>query len=107
MLDAARSAESFIRGRTRADLDADQMLLFALVRALEIIGEAANNVSSEGREQYDTVPWGEIVGLRHRIVHAYYDVNPDRVWAIAVYDVPPLIAALEQIVPPWPGDEPR
>jgi uncharacterized protein with HEPN domain len=64
MLDAAREAAALARGRTRADLDADRLLNLALVRLLEIVGEAANRVPSRERKRRPAVPWEEIVGLR-------------------------------------------
>jgi uncharacterized protein with HEPN domain len=77
MLDAARDARSFAEERSRADLDSDRMLAFALVRALEIIGEAAKNISPPGRAAISALPWPKIVGMRNRIVHAYFDVDLD------------------------------
>ena len=96
MLDAAREAEGFTRGRVRADLDGDRMLAFALVYALQTIGEAASQVSSETREALPDVPWPLIVGMRHRLVHGYFDVDLDRVWDTATMYVPHLSPQLEQ-----------
>ncbi len=73
MRDAAASALRFIEGRKRADLDCDEMLLFALVRAVEVIGEAATKVSVEGRTGVPDIRWAAIVGMRNRLVHAYFD----------------------------------
>lgn len=80
MLDAAREAISFSRGRTRTDLDSDKMLTFALVRAIEIVGEAASKVTAQTRSEFPEMPWQDIVGMRNRIVHAYFDIDLDRVW---------------------------
>lgn len=80
MLDAAEEAKGFVVGRTRADLDEDKMLQLALVRSIEIIGEAGANVSIEGRVDVPHVPWQEIVAMRNRLIHAYFDVNPDVLW---------------------------
>jgi uncharacterized protein with HEPN domain len=104
MLDAARDARSFAEGRSRADLDSDRMLSFALVRALEIISEAANNVSAQGRAGLPAIPWADIVGLRHRVVHAYFNVDLDVVWQSVQVDVPALIGELERSVPSPPPE---
>ena len=80
LLDALNSAISFARGRQRADLDADEMLLFALTRAIEIAGEAASQVTAETRAQLPDLPWGSIIGMRNRLVHAYFDINRDILW---------------------------
>ena len=75
MLDAAREALSFVREKTREDLDQDRLLVLALVKAIEIIGEAAYQVSSETRSQIPEVPWEDIIGMRHRLVHAYFEID--------------------------------
>lgn len=64
MVDAIETATRFSEGRSREDLDNDQMLLFALVRAVEIIGEAATNIAAETRALAPEIPWKEIVGMR-------------------------------------------
>lgn len=75
MIDAVRSAQNFMRGRARADLDSDLMLLFAVVRAIEIVGEAASRVSADARAAMPGVPWSAVIGMRNRLVHAYFDIN--------------------------------
>jgi len=70
MLDAAREALSF-KGQGREDLDRDRLLVLGLVKAIEIIGEAACQVSEGTRAELPDIPWEDIVGMRHRLVHAY------------------------------------
>jgi len=96
MVDAARQATEFAHGRTRADLDSDQMLLRALTQCLTIIGEAASKVSPEGRDEVSTLLWRDIVGMRNWLVHAYYDIDADTVWDTVTDDLPPLISTLEE-----------
>lgn len=98
MLDAANEALTFTKGRIRADLDNDRMLVLSLVRELEIIGEAAGKVSQETRSQTSAVPWQDIVGMRNRLIHAYFDVDLDTVWSTVTKDVPFLKAELEKIL---------
>jgi uncharacterized protein with HEPN domain len=100
MLDHAREAAELVRGRSRGDLDSDRVLGLALVRLLEIVGEAANRVSEETRRQQPAIPWSQIVSLRHRLIHGYDSVDLDILWALLQSDVPALVAALESIVPP-------
>lgn len=95
MVDAALTARRFLSGRQRADLDTDQMLLFAVVRALEIIGEAASRVSSEGRATVPGVPWPAIVGMRNRMVHAYFDIDHEVVWQTVQTELVPLLSVLQ------------
>ena len=100
MLGAATEALSFARGYTRSELDRNRMLTLSLVKSIEIIGEAAANVSAETRGRYSEIPWLSIIGIRNRLIHAYFDINLDRVWDTVTEDLPPLIAALEKIIPP-------
>lgn len=100
MVDAARQALEFADGRRREDLDADRMLSFALVRCVEIIGEAAANLSEAARTEAPQVPWRDVVGMRNRLIHGYFDVDLDLVWDTIAVDLPALLAALEPL-----GDE--
>mgnify|MGYP002682553035 CR=1 FL=1 len=100
MLDEACRARRFVQGKTRADLDAgDQILGFAVIRALEIIGEAANKVSQETRNTLPQIRWGDIIGMRNRVIHNYANVDYNIVWDVVVYDLPVLITALEALFP--------
>jgi len=91
-----------VHGRTRADLDSDRMLNLALVRLLEITGEAANRVPSEVRLRFAQLPWPQLIGLRNHLIHGYDQVDFDVLWQIVTRDLPPLISALERILTlPW------
>jgi uncharacterized protein with HEPN domain len=98
MLDAAREALDFAAGKTKTDLNRDRMLTLSLIKLIEIIGEAANGVSVEYQDKLPEIPWPDIIGMRHRLIHAYFDVNLDIVWATVIHDLPPLITALEKIL---------
>ncbi len=98
MLDAAREAIEFVQGKVRADLDNNRMLLLSLVKEIEIIGEAANQVSKAAREQLPGIPWADIVGMRNRLIHAYFDINLEILWRTVQHDLPPLIAVLERVL---------
>jgi uncharacterized protein with HEPN domain len=98
ILDAAREALSYVQGRQRRSLDTDRMLVHSIVRCVEIIGEAANNLSEETRQSHPAIPWPKIIAMRNRLIHAYFDVDLDRVWDTATLDLPPLIARFEAIL---------
>jgi uncharacterized protein with HEPN domain len=72
------------------------MLTFALTRAIEIIGEAASRVSSEGRRVTSEVPWNAVIGMRHRLVHAYFEVDRDILWSTVQEALPRLLAQLRK-----------
>jgi len=97
MQDSAREAVELIQGKSRADLDTNRVLCLALVRLLEILGEAANKVTTATRQQNPNIPWSQIVSLRHRLIHGYDDINLDILWKILADDLPLLIAQLEKI----------
>lgn len=98
MLDAAEEAVSFATNRTKADLDDDRMFSFAVVRAIEIIGEAAARITAETQRSCPDMPWPSIVGMRNRIVHAYFDIDVDRVWDTVTDDLPALIQRLRVVL---------
>jgi uncharacterized protein with HEPN domain len=94
MIEAAEDARTFVQGRQRADLDQDRMLCLALTRAVEIVGEAAAQVSAAGRAEIPGVPWQQVVGMRNRLVHAYFDINLDILWDTVELALPALLAEL-------------
>jgi uncharacterized protein with HEPN domain len=98
MLDSANEALSFVEGKKREDLDSERMLVHSLVRCIEIIGEAAAGISQDCRDKHSAVPWQEIVAMRNRLIHGYFDVDLDRVWDTLKDDLPPLISALDEIL---------
>ena len=105
MLDAACEALSFAQGRTRSDLDGDRQLVLALVKEIEIVGEAATQTTEHARRELPEIPWGRIVGMRNRLVHAYFDINLDILWRTIQGDLPELIALLEEVAPAKAGRE--
>jgi uncharacterized protein with HEPN domain len=98
MVEAADAAIGFMAGRTRADLDTDLMLAFAVVRAIGIVGEAAHHVSDEGRALLPTLAWPAIVGMRHRLVHAYFQIDLETVWKTVIEELPPLREAISRVL---------
>ena len=102
MLDAAREATFFVRDSTRSDLKIDRKLVLALVKNIEIVGEAANKITESTRRRLPELPWEQIVGMRHRLVHDYFDINLDIVWKTAQEELPELIALLESAISPDP-----
>ncbi len=96
MLDAAIEAVGFVKGRSRTELDTNRMLSLSIVRLLEVIGEAAYGVSPAFREKHPEMAWKQILGMRNRLIHGYYDINLDIVWKTATEDLPVLIQQIEK-----------
>jgi uncharacterized protein with HEPN domain len=94
MLAAAEQALDFCAGRSRGELDTDVMLCFALLHAITIVGEAASKVSEQTRHALPGIPWPAIVGMRHRLVHAYFEVDLDVLWQSVNDRLPELIEQL-------------
>ena len=97
MIGAAENAMEFVSGRERSELDTNRMLLFAVVRAVEILGEAASKISEESRSAHGAVPWKAIIGMRNRLVHAYFDINTQTVWETATVEIPAILPLLRQL----------
>lgn len=94
MVDAAETVASFVADRQRVDLDTDRMLLFALVRAVEVLGEAAARLSGDARAALPDIPWPRIVAMRNRLIHAYFDIDRDILWTTATEEIPALLPQL-------------
>ena len=95
MLDHSKEALTLMQGRTRSDLVSDRMLELSIVRLLEIVGEAANRVSSALKTRLPSIPWPQMISLRNRLIHGYDAVDLDILWEIIKCDVPQLIDDLE------------
>lgn len=100
MLLAARDAVEFSKGLTQQQFEQDALRKNAVMKAVEIIGEAASRLSAETRKEFPEIEWDKIIGMRHRLVHGYFTVDYDALWDVVRNDLPKLIPQLEAIVPP-------
>ncbi len=98
MLEAAQKVVEFTKGKSEVNFSKDEQLALAVVRLLEIVGEAAKNVSNEVRNSHPEIPWKEIAGTRDRLIHGYFDVDLDIIGRIVTKDLPDLIIHLETII---------
>ena len=98
MLEFAQEAIQATEGRNRSDLDKNRLWMMGLVKCIEVVGEAAAHVSEATRSKFPQIPWAKIVGMRHRLVHVYFEVDLDLVWDTVTLDLPPLIAELKKIL---------
>jgi uncharacterized protein with HEPN domain len=98
MLEASKQAIAFMAGRSKLSLDADAMLLLAVVKAVEIVGEAAAKITKERQADIPQIPWSQIISMRNRLTHAYFDIDTDVVWQTIVEDLPELIRELETVI---------
>jgi len=98
MLDAAHEAMKFAEGKQREDLKQDRLLVLGLIKAVEIIGEAASKVSKEYQAAHAQIPWAAIIAMRNILIHDYFGIDLDEVWSTIQNDLPPLIAELEELI---------
>ena len=98
ILDAAREAMRSASERTRSDLDTDLVWTLGLVKCIEIIGEAAARIGNETKERNPQIPWAQIVAMRNRLVHLYFDIDLDQVWNAVTEDLPPLVTELQRLL---------
>jgi uncharacterized protein with HEPN domain len=100
MLIAARHAAEHTIDVSEERFRGSQLHQDAIVRELEVIGEAARRVSDATRARHQTIEWTKITGMRHRLAHDYRNVDLNIVWFVVSVEVPALIAYLQQVVPP-------
>ena len=98
MLDNAEKALDFVHGMEYDEFFEDQKSVYAVVRALEIIGEAARQVPEEVRTANPGLAWREIGGMRNKLTHEYFGVNVKVVWRTVQEDLPPIITVLRKML---------
>lgn len=89
---------NFVEGVSYTEFLRNVEKIFAVIRALEIIGEAANHIAPQFRSRYPSVPWQEMIGMRNIVVHGYFGVNTAVIWRTVQEDIPPLRKQIEQIL---------
>lgn len=99
LVESAETAMRFVEGRRRADLDDDEMLRLALTKLVEIVGEAAKQVTPVARAEYPAVPWSAAARMRDRLVHHYFDIDLDILWTTVLVDLPALLDAVSRPAP--------
>ncbi|MHA1479809.1 MAG: HepT-like ribonuclease domain-containing protein [Candidatus Thorarchaeota archaeon] len=98
ILDAVKEILMFTEGKGRTDLDNDRLLALGIVKLLEIIGEAATGLSRKVQSKFSTLPLRQMIGMRNRLIHGYFDIDLDIIWQTVKKDLPPLKDLLEVIL---------
>ena len=95
---AAKEAVSFIKGISENQFQKDSLRKSAVIRQLEIIGEAANRISEEFKEKHSQIPWAEMMGMRNRLIHGYDDIDLTIVWRVVYKELPLLINGIKSLL---------
>lgn len=95
--EAAQKVILYTENKTQEDFEQDEVLQLALIRLIEIIGEASSRLSKNLREENETIPWQSIIGMRNRLVHAYFSIDYDVVWATVTVAIPELLKEINAI----------
>jgi len=103
ILDGMNKAEILLEGVSISQFESDYRINFAVVRALEIISEAAKRLPDELRQRYPDIPWKSMAGMRDRIIHSYDDVDLQIVWAVVKSDIPLIKPKIEQVIKDYEG----
>jgi uncharacterized protein with HEPN domain len=98
MLDAAEKAIGFVKGKVRADLDRDEKLTLAVTRLVEIIGEAAAQMTDAFQKKHKDIPWKEIIATRNRLIHGYFDIDLNILWNIVTSDLPQVAEKIKALL---------
>ena len=98
ILAAAAKAQSFVVGMGYAEFAVDEKSAYAVVRALEIIGEAAKRIPQDVRDRYPAIPWRAMAGIRDKLIHDYTSVNLEVVWQTVIDDLPKLAPQIENLI---------
>jgi len=91
-----RLAQQFVGNLTPEEFAKDPKTAYAVLRCLEVIGEAVKNVPASIREQYSTIPWKGMAGMRDRLIHFYFGVSDEKVWQTVKEDIPVILPQIEQ-----------
>lgn len=100
MVDAAEEALSFTKDKNRKEFSSDRMLVLSIIKEIEIIGEAASRISKDTKMNYSSIPWKDIIGMRNRLIHGYFDVDTDILWMTITTDIPNLLKQLKPLLHP-------
>lgn len=106
MLQSARRTLRIVEGMTQTSLESDEVRLLAVVKSIEIIGEASTKISAATTERLSTIDWRSIRAMRNRMIHGYDTIDTAIVWQTIIEYLPPLIAELERSLATWPILEP-
>ncbi|MDX1999920.1 MAG: DUF86 domain-containing protein [Thermoanaerobaculia bacterium] len=96
-VEAAEELAGFLQGHSQADFEGNRLLLFAVIRSIEVFGEAASRISPEARAANPQLPWSDMVAMRNRLIHGYFDIDARIVWKTATEEIPALLPLIRSL----------
>jgi len=107
LLESSRLVKQFVENVNFRDYERDRKLQLAVERGIEIIGEAARNISDAFKQAHPEIPWRGIIGQRNVLAHEYGEIKQERIWIVAKEKIPDLISKLQTLIPPLPPEPKR
>jgi uncharacterized protein with HEPN domain len=98
MVDASKEALSFVTGVKEKDFSKSRMIILSVIKDIEIIGEAASRISEQTKLKHSDIPWKDIISMRNRLIHGYFDVDIKLVWNTTMNNLPSLLKSLKKIL---------
>ena len=98
ILDAIKQIELYLKGVDFETFSSNRMIFDAVVRELEIIGEASNNIEDDFQKQYPDIPWRKVIGTRNTIIHEYFEINKNIIWKTCQKNIPELKKIVVKII---------
>lgn len=98
IIEEANEVLGFIKGYSLEDFINDGKTIRAVTRSIEIIGEAASKISTEFRKEHRDVPWAKIIGMRNRLIHAYFDIDHEILWQTVKVNIPEIIERIQKLL---------
>lgn len=98
IVEASERIASYVKGVTHSEFETDQMRIDAVIRNLQIIGEAVKKLPDSIRDEYPNIAWQEIAGLRNRVTHVYFNVDINIIWDVVQSELPLLLTQIQQIL---------
>jgi len=98
ILDSMNAIEEFVKGMDFEDFKKDRKTVFAVVRGIEIIGEATKNIPESIRDRYPDIPWKDMAGMRDKVIHEYFGVDLGVVWETATRHIPEIMSLIQKVL---------
>jgi len=98
IIDAIAAVEEYVKDADPGIFNKNSMMRFATIKQIEIIGEAANHITTETKDKFTGISWVQIIGMRHILVHEYFGIDTDVIWEVITQYLPELKLSIESVI---------